>query len=167
MAAGATYEPIATQTLASAAATITFSSIAASWTDLRLVYSVLGTVSGTGKFTINGDTATNYSNTMLNAYGSGVMSASNTSQTGITFQANNTSTTIPFLITVDLFSYAGSTYKSLLATTSEDLNGSGSLLRHIGLWRSTAAITSLTLTISANNYAIGTTATLYGIKNSL
>ena len=37
MAAGATYEPIATQTLASAAASITFSSIAATYTDLRLV----------------------------------------------------------------------------------------------------------------------------------
>jgi hypothetical protein len=33
----ATYEPIATQTLGSAATSITFSSIAADWTDLRLV----------------------------------------------------------------------------------------------------------------------------------
>ena len=38
MAAGATYEPIATTTLGSAAADITFSSIASTWTDLRISF---------------------------------------------------------------------------------------------------------------------------------
>ena len=64
MAAGATYEPIATQTLASAAATITFSSIAATYTDLRLIFAKpIGGSSLLLRF--NSDTATNYSWTYL------------------------------------------------------------------------------------------------------
>ncbi len=47
MAAGLTYEPIATTTLSSAQQTITFSSISASYTDLVLIasrrYSNVGT----------------------------------------------------------------------------------------------------------------------------
>ena len=164
MAAGATYEPIATQTVAVAATAITFSSIAASWTDLRLVLVPTTTVSGTVKFTINGDTASNYSNTFMDGNGSTTRSLANTGSTGVTIDAYNLSTTIPYLFTIDLFSYAGSTYKTFLYTSQEDQNGSGEVARGVGLWRSTAAITSLTLTISAaNTFAIGTTATLYGI----
>ena len=39
MAAGATYEPIATNTLGSAAASVTFSGISGSYTDLILITS--------------------------------------------------------------------------------------------------------------------------------
>jgi len=48
-----------------------------------------------------------------------------------------------------------------------DQNGSGVVANIVGLWRNTAAITSINLsTLSAYNFNIGTTATLYGIKNA-
>jgi hypothetical protein len=163
MAAGATYEPIATQTLASAAAAITFSSIAATYTDLRIVFS--GTVATAGSFGMqfNSDTASNYSRTFLYGTGSTAASGRSTSQTSIV--GTNMGTTIPTLTEVDIFSYAGSTYKTTLIGGSADANGSGTTVRLVGLWRSTAAITTIKL-FEANgaNLSIGTTATLYGIK---
>jgi hypothetical protein len=73
------------------------------------------------------------------------------------------STTIPFLTTVDIFSYAGSTYKTALSTASADQNGSGAVIYSVQLWRSTAAITSFTISASSGNLSSGTTAQLYGI----
>lgn len=168
MAAGATYEPIATQTLASAAATITFSSIAASWTDLRLVLvTTTSTANNAAAIRFNGDSATNYSQTIVRGSGT---TAGSTSATSATYVQTNlgsagTSTTIPTLFTFDVFSYAGSTNKTLLVTSNTDQNGSGGVESAVGLWRSTAAITSIVLSLTnAGNYSIGTTATLYGIR---
>lgn len=159
MAAGATYEPIATTTI-SGTGTTTFSSIAASWTDLRLVF--VGTVATSGPLGIrfNGDTATNYSRTHLLGDGSAAASGRVTSQTSIQ-PTTSSSTTVPTLLTVDVFSYAGSTNKTALLSFSNDTNGAGVTESDVGLWRSTSAITSLTLFAGSN---ISGTATLYGIK---
>ena len=70
----ATYEKIATTTLGSANATITFSSIPATYTDLVLAMAI-GTSNQDGiKIMINNDTATNYSNTRLYGNGSSISS---------------------------------------------------------------------------------------------
>jgi hypothetical protein len=164
MAAGATYEPIATQTLASAAAGITFSSIAASWTDLRLVLTgTVATAADNVRFQFNGDTATNYSGTRLNGDGTSASSARSTSLT-IGSLIISCSATIPCMGVLDIFSYAGSTYKTTLGTSSSDQNGSGRVEQMVHLWRSTAAVTSIYVFGAASNLKIGTTATLYGIK---
>ena len=170
MAAGATYEPIATQTLASAAASITFSSIAASWTDLRLVLWSTTVTAAAGVFCrFNSDTATNYSQTNLYGTGAAVGSAKGTNVAYIDFDAatGGNSTTLPTLYTFDIFSYAGSTYKTGLLTNNGDRNGSGYPALEVALWRSTSAITTILLYPTSGNFASGTTATLYGIKNSL
>ena len=161
----ATYEKIATTTLGSATNTIDFNSITASWTDLRLVF--VGTESTAGfnyvNLRFNSDTGSNYSVTFLQGSGTAASSAQLTSTTRIRLDEWGLSNTIPSLCTVDIFSYAGSTYKSLLVSASEDYNGSGLTSVRVGLWRSTAAITSINLVNLSSNFAIGTTATLYGI----
>jgi hypothetical protein len=169
MAAGATYEPIATQTLASTNISITFSSIAATYTDLRVVLNAtVNIAAGNIWVNFNGDTASNYSQTVLNGGGSGSgNSARLTSQTKITLadQGNGTSSTINQMFTLDIFSYAGSTNKTLLSVDSQDENGSGNVSARVGLWRNTAAITSIALSATTGRlFNIGTTATLYGIK---
>jgi hypothetical protein len=66
--------------------------------------------------------------------------------------------------TIDIFSYAGSTFKTCLITRSSDQNGSGEVMREVSLWRNTAAITTILFRLSTSgNYATGTTATIYGI----
>ena len=166
MAAGATYEPIATTTLGSASATITFSSIPATYTDLRLVIIPLANSSPDDFYLrFNSDSATNYSITTL--YGSGSAAASNraTNATGILMtRGTQTQLSTPTLRTADIFSYAGSTYKTVLTTESSDLNGSGTTVVNVGLWRSTSAITTITLNRVGDSFAAGTTATIYGIK---
>lgn len=153
-----TYDPIATTTLSSAASTITFSSISSAYTDLRLV---LGWVSGTNpRIRFNSDTGTNYSNTTV--YGDGTATSyAQTSMDGLNIYAYGVGTQ-PAFYSLDLFSYTGSTYKTCLVTGSEDKNGSGAVVRQAGLWRSTSAVTSVTV-FGSGNFAIGTTATLYGI----
>ena len=165
MAAGATYDKIATTTLGSAASSITFSSIAASWTDLRLVLVDLDSNTSTQFIQFNGSTATNYSFTLLAGNGT---AASSTTLAGIPSISLGSwfgaSTTIPNFSTVDIFSYAGSTYKTSLVSNSYDANGSGGTYRSVALWSSTAAITSILISRSTGTFNTGTTATLYGIK---
>ena len=160
----ATYEPIATTTLGSAASSITFSSISSAYTDLRISFVPAG---GSGANSVivqfNGDTASNYSRTAIYGDGTTATSARNTAQTRISYAAAMQAT-YPEFFTLDIFSYAGSTYKTCLGTQSSDANGSGYTASIVGLWRSTSAITSVVFTNNGGNFATGTTATLYGIK---
>ena len=162
--ATATYIPIATQTLGSAAASITFNSIPGTYTDLRLVLTCTTSLSADILLQFNGDTATNYSATYL--YG-GVTSAGSGSDVSVAWiyltDVSSTSTTVPSIRTVDIMSYAGSTNKTMLKTESGDYNGSGQVTVSVGLWRSTAAITSMLITASGTTFATGTIATLWGI----
>jgi hypothetical protein len=161
-----TYEKIQSTTLGSAASSITFSSIAATYTDLRVVLVATGSVSNYAKINFNSDTATNYSFTTIYGDGTTAYSTRDTSNTLIWLNGGwlQNSTTIPSLYTIDIFSYAGSTYKTCLTTASNDRNGSGIVSRVVGLYRSTSAITTIDLGVNSGNYAAGTTATLYGIK---
>lgn len=160
----ATYDSIATTTLGSANSTITFSSIPNTYTDLRVVFTAQG--SGADRFLsirYNGDTGTNYSYTNMNGNGTNARSTRGTSMSFISLgESTGSTTTNPSFYTIDLFSYAGSTNKTALMTNSADQNGSGEIGRQAALWRSTAAVTSITL-FAGGNFAIGATATLYGI----
>ena len=163
-----TYEPIATTTLGSAAASITFSSIPSTYTDLKIVFVGTATLSGiNANVRFNSDTASNYSNTALGGDGSTAQSVSATSQTYNQLTVfNGINGTIPTLRTMDIFSYAGSTYKTCLTTESNDFNGSGSSARTVQLWRSASAINTILIYASSSTFTTGTTATLYGIKNA-
>jgi hypothetical protein len=166
---GGTYESIASQTLTSAAASITFSSIPATFTDLRLVLSA--TVSSAGQIALmqfNGDTATNYSYRHVEGNGATTSSSSAQTQSSISLATGaGLSLTIPVLHAVDIFQYKNTgMFKTALVSLAGDQNGSGNVRNSIGLWRSTAAITSLVLSLSAGNFAIGTTAELIGISNA-
>jgi len=161
----ATYEPIATTTLGSSSATITFSSIPATYTDLRLVF--VGTTATSTIFTVrlNADSSALYSSTYLQGDGTSTASGRYTAQTLI--YPTGSLSTIPEMITLDIFSYAGSTFKTFLLEEIGDNNGSGVVSKFVCLYRNTSAITSVNLTAlygSTNTFAIGTTATLYGIK---
>jgi hypothetical protein len=168
MPAGATYEPIATSTLGAAAASIDFSSLSASYTDLRIVWTARTSASDFPTIRLNSDTGTNYGYVIL--YGNGTAAGSS--------QANNTAT--PYLgadislptatntfcvITIDLLSYAGNNYKTMLVSYSNDKNGSGEVNRTVSVWKSTSTVNAISLrTTSGNNLTAGCTATLYGIK---
>jgi len=159
-----TYEPIQTYTLGSTSSTITFSSIPATYTDLRVTLTGTSTSAGAGiDLYFNGSTG-NCSQTFLLGNGTSATTGRRTSAGIIALNDTGMSTTIPSFYSIDIFSYAGSAFKTCLITANEDRNGSGTVERRVGLWSNTAAITQVNL--GASSFATGTTATLYGIKNA-
>lgn len=163
----ATYEKIATTTLGSSASSITISSIPATYTDIRLV--LIGKGNGGEIYPegrLNSDSTSLYSSTILTGNGSTAGSGRQTN-TGyfIASSGGYPDNTYYTMITIDLFSYAGSTYKTFLTTISTDKNGSGGVARVVSLYRSTSAINSITINDGGAGFgwAAGTTATLYGI----
>ena len=157
-----TYEPIATTTLGSSASSITFSSISSAYTDLRAVIVTTATTNPGLYFQIN-STTTGYSQTTLYGNGTSAASTNNTSGNRIYLTlAGNTYTSTPSMYTVDIFNYAGSTYKTMLTTSTADNNGSGTVQRDVGLWQNTAAINTLYFYVGGT-FNPGTTITLYGI----
>lgn len=155
---------LATTTLSSAAATITFSSISSSYTDLRLV--LVGSVSAIGQvgMRFNSDSSSLYSGVEIRADGSTAGSDRDNNDTAAYFNYSTLfGTSQPFFASADIMSYAGSTNKTSLLTVNHDRNGSGFIERGVWLYRSTTAISSITIITTGPNLTSGTTATLYGI----
>jgi hypothetical protein len=160
-----TYEAIATQTLGSAAASVTFSSISGSYTDLIIVSNIANSTNDSLYFRINGDTGSNYSTTWL--YGNGTVAASGrqtSNTTGIlsgAIQVGLSSTNYGSSI-IQIMNYSNTTtYKTALTRWGL---GNAETNATVGLWRSTSAITSVTILPGAGNLASGSTFSLYGIK---
>lgn len=169
----ATYEKIATTTLASNQGTVTFSSIPQTYTDLRLIINggyvdggfLLGVRVGNGSV----DTGSNYSYTFLSGDGSSAASARKSNMTlgalngGSSSNLNNT-----FIAEFQNYSNT-TTYKTWLSRAG--FTGANSQA-FVNLWRSTAAINTIAIaesgdggsgTFNYGNMLAGTTFTLYGI----
>lgn len=154
-----TYVALDTRTLTSATTSVTFSPIPQEYTDLVFVANVSGSGPQYARYRFNGDTGSNYSFTVLTGDGSTATSTRATSQTGLNMGLNN-STATNFL---HVMNYSNTTtYKTVLARRG---SASFGLDQYAGLWRSTAAITSIEF-YSPNDFAIGSTFTVYGIASS-
>lgn len=161
----ATYEPINTQTLGSAQASVTFSSIPATYTDLVLVYEAgnSGNIYDGTFARFNSDTGNNYSWTYLLGNGSTAISGreSNVARTGAGASGASRGMSI-----LNIMNYSNTTtYKTILNRRSV-VDASGYTVgAEVGLWRSTAAISTVLLFVqSGTNFDAGSTFTLYGIK---
>ena len=167
----ATYTLIASNTLSSSAASVTFSAIPGTYTDLILRWSARHTGATTSplsvRVTFNGAT-TNYSDTNLLGESTGASSGRNTGLAYFNFNGgmvaggatsntfSNTEIYIP--------SYASANNKPVNYETGCENNSTLALNGAIaGLWSNTAAITSIGL---STNFASGSSFFLYGIKNS-
>jgi hypothetical protein len=160
-----TYDSIATTTLSSATQTITFSSIPSTYTDLRLVFNGPGSTANTGVLLRFNSVSTNtYDNNYMAGYGSGKDSY-RTNQVSYIYctSVDSMTASYPFTTTVDIFSYTSSISKGCLITTTNERNGVGSTTIATGLWRNNATISSISIFAEFNQFAIGSTASLYGI----
>jgi hypothetical protein len=162
----ATYEPIATTTLGAAATSITFSTIPATYTDLRLV--IVPIANGGSDYNLfvqlNGVSAAEYSKTRITGDGSSATSGRAGGSTKWNLIGPLGFKSTPSFWTLDIFSYAGSTHKQALSSGSNDLNGTGNVDRAVHRWENTAAINQIVISGDiSNNFNTGTTATLYGI----
>ena len=160
----ATYDCIATTTLSTSASSVTFSSISGSYTDLVLI-STATVSSGAADLYLrfNGDTAGNYSATILTGDGSTASSTRFTNDAaGLILDYYGSVGTTGHICIAHIMNYSNATtYKTVLSRANRASSGTDAV---VGLWRSTAAITSVTIRTSGGNLATGSTFTLYGIK---
>jgi hypothetical protein len=172
-----TYTLIKGETLASSAASYTFTAIPSTFTDLVLRYSARHNNAFSISqvlITFNGDTAANYSETVV--YGTSTAAASGRqsgmsaidfnyvdadSATANTFSSNELYIPNYTISANKPMSWAGVTENN--ATT----NNSAVIVANASLWRNTATISSITLTAAASrNFLTGSSFYLYGISKS-
>lgn len=158
-----TYEAIATNTLGSAAASVTFSSIPSTYTDLILVMSPSVASLVELKMRFNSDTGSNYSSTELTGTGTTAGSSRHSNQTSMYVNYNayaGNDFNSNFIAQIQNYSNS-TTYKTALIRANNAGYGVDAI---VGLWRSTAAITSITILNGASaNFQSGSTFSLYGI----
>lgn len=155
-----TYTPIATQTLTTSTATVTFSSIPGTYTDLILVANVKGIGTGYPQIQVNGSGS---SLSRLGLAGDGSSASSGAySDNYIVKQTTANSSNFAFNTITNIMNYANTTtYKTMLTRAN---NASVGVEAVVNTWRSTAAITSFGYYLSGTNMDVGSTFTLYGIK---
>lgn len=161
------FDSIATQTLSSNTTNITFSSIPSTYKDLHVRYVAKNINSGITDvaLTFNGDGAGNYSKSWIFTFdGAGPYESGNDSSISLGYTAGNDSGVFGAAM-IDIPDYA-STNKNKTCTylTGNEKSSANTttLIIGAGQWRSTAAISSLTL--SCATFATGSRFELYGIK---
>lgn len=160
------YEVISTTTVGTAAQTVTLSSIPSTYTDLVVVINAQASVQSDLYLTFNGDTSAVYSNTTL--FGDGTSAGSTRNSRGnafmtLTYYGAVTTTAGNSVHTVNIMNYANTTTNKTVLTRANA--ASSGVDASVGLWGSTAAITSMTFDLpSTRTFSVGSTFTLYGIK---
>jgi hypothetical protein len=169
-----TYTLIESQVLGSSAASVTFSAIPATYTDLVLRLSVRydgSLVYGSTEIKFNSDTASNYSRTTLRGDGSSAVSERGSSNSILIFPRSITGDTA----TANTFSNTEIYIPSYTASQNKPIAGFGvgennataaNVAVNAGLWRNVASITSIFIQSNGTNFLSDSSFYLYGIKNS-
>lgn len=150
---------------------ISFTSIPQTYNDLIFVANYTDSANQLGQMTFNSDSGTNYSSTLM--YGNGTATASsrrstysaiNISGDGYVISGWGSPGTVANIMEVHILSYSNtSIFKTVICTDGGASGGAVSVTT--GLWRSTAAINTITLTnASTGVWASGSIFTLWGIK---
>jgi hypothetical protein len=171
LAVPTSYESIQTVTVSTATPSITFSSIPATYKHLQIRGIARSTDGGggdvTGRLQFNSDTTANYSTHRLFGYGSsaGVDATANASQISFaTILADGNLASCFSASVCDILDYADTNkYKTTRSLAGGDYNTAGQIFMTSGNWRSTSAVTSITLSISSGNWKEYSQFALYGI----
>ena len=161
-----TYKLIETVTVGSGgAASVTFSSIPQTYTDLLIVLSVQNTGSAVDIFGKFNTLTTGFTNRHL--YGNGFSAISGNNSIGYFGAASPVGSTTFGNTAIYIPNYAGSTYKSFSSDSVTEANAVTAYSFFVaGLWSNTSAITSIEFYPNANIWSEYSSASLYGIKNS-
>ncbi len=163
MAAGATYEKIATNTLGSNTQTVNFTSIPSTYTDLVIV--VEGTATSSADFTMrvgNGspDSGSNYSRVLFFGYSGGIVDDIAGNINGFIFSIYSARS----MAIINLMNYANTNVNKTALIRNN--NGIEVTYASGNLWRSTVAIDYLQFTTGTHSFSAGTVFSIYGIKKA-
>lgn len=170
LAGNAAYDPAATwlisRTSPTTGTSITFSSIPSTYKHLQIRAISRDGSANSLYLRFNSDSGTNYAAHQLRGNGASATATSNApSVTEINSVGYGSVTASIFGATViDILDYASTTKNKTVRTINGvDNNGSGSVFLTSGVWLSTSAVTSITITSNAGtNFTSGTTFALYG-----
>jgi hypothetical protein len=171
-----TYTLIKAETLASSAASYTFSAIPSTYTDLVLKWSLRDTQTNTDRrvtVTFNGDTSAIYSYTLIYGTGASAGSANQATASNLAVDGGSTAAgaTANTFSNAELYlpNYTSTTSKPLSIFTVPETNAATfavtGMTANAMLYRNTSAISSITLAASLL-FVAGSSFYLYGIKNS-
>lgn len=167
--------PIATTTLNTATATVTFSSIPQNYEHLQIRAIARSATGSTGQddlsITLNSDTTNNYywhrligNGTSVISGAAGALTSANQFQELIARDGQGANVFSAFVI--DILDYANTNkYKTMRCLGGDDNNGIGAIVLDSALWLSTSAINSITFQTSSNFKTYSSFA-LYGIKRA-
>jgi hypothetical protein len=156
-----TMTPITTNTLSATATSVTFSNVPQGYTDLYIVWNGSVNTSQNVSLQFNSDTGSNYSATRLRGTGS---AAESSRWSNITLMYGpNPDTTGNSTVVWQVMNYSNSTTNK--TGIARGGGAGGETGAYVGLWRNTAAITSVTVIINGSaTMSSGTSLTIYGIK---
>jgi hypothetical protein len=157
-----TYTPLANLTLGSAASSVTFGSIPATYRDLICVVVAQGSTTLQGRIRLNGDTAANYVYQRLSGNGSSASAATATNQSlGFLSSIAQATTTDAIQININIIDYSATDKrKTIISRANQAANGTEAFGNS---WANTVAVTSVQIFTNTGNWAAGSTFALYGI----
>ena len=156
-----TYVALATETLSGSDASVTFSSIPATYRDLIVVANIDASAFSDFRVRVNGDTGSNYPSVRMQGSGSTAASAT-FDLTFFRFNGNSDmDTDFSFVSIIQVMDYSATDkHKTFLVRS----NSSSGVDAHAGRWANTDAVTSLEVFPSTGTFEIGSTFSLYGIE---
>lgn len=160
----AQYVALANTTLASAASSVTFSSISGAYKDLMLVINAKHDSGNSGlKFRFNSDTGSNYSAVTIEGNGSSASYGYYDGGDYLSLNSNyNNINTDGGVYVLNIMDYvATNKHKAALCRGNSAGQETAATM---GRWASTAALTSILCYLNAGSYATGSTFALYGVK---
>jgi hypothetical protein len=158
-----TYTPLANVTLGSSAASVTFSSIPATYRDLVLVMvPLIGSVAQ-ARYRVNGLETSIYSYVGATGSGGSTFSYSGTEDFGRLSLQQSQQIGRAFY-TLQFMDYSATDKHKTVLTRKNDPNG-GEVNMNAGRVATTAAITSILVFNSENTFSAGSTFELYGIAS--
>jgi hypothetical protein len=163
----ATYQLIEAKTLGSSTASITFTSIPQTYTDLKVVFSVRNTSTENGLLVSFNGSSANFTNRRLYVSGTSIASYSGSDLFTYIVRSDHTANTFGNT-EIYIPNYTSSAFKSITIDNVNENDASNSEMALMaGLWSQTANITSIGLaSTGAGSLAQHSTFYLYGIKNS-
>lgn len=162
---------ISRQTVGSAgAASITFSSIPQTFTDLVIKVSSRDTATDfILSLQFNGDTGSNYTSKLIQGDGASATSQGSTSTKIPTIMSDGSTDTASTFASGDVYipNYRSANYKSVSVDSATENNAATAYMRlGASIWSSTSAITSITLFPPTGTFVQYSTFSLYGISSN-
>jgi hypothetical protein len=171
------YFPIATSMLATASASVSFTSIPATYTHLQIRGWVKTSATGNDRSAVhvrfNSDSGSNYNYGTLYGTGAAIASDQAISQSITRFASvaaptsHSTYNSMFGMFVADILDYANTNkYKTIIGVGGYDSNSNtySNVALQSGGWLSTAAITSMAITPDSGSWTAGSQFTLYGVK---